>query len=72
MYRTRRRLARAATRVCCTGRVQSSRMTKRFRLYWLRESGCDLGTPVAADQVDAVIRERGVELAGGAERTLDP
>jgi hypothetical protein len=39
-------------------------MTKRFRLYWLRESGCDLGTPVSADELDPVIRARVLELAG--------
>jgi hypothetical protein len=39
-------------------------MTKRFRLYWLKESGCELGTPVDADELDAVIRGRVLELAG--------
>jgi len=46
-------------------------MTKRFQLYWLRESGCDLGTPVTADEVDAVIRGRVLELAGGDNRPLN-
>jgi hypothetical protein len=39
-------------------------MTKRFRLFWLKESGCELGTPVDADELDAVIRGRVLELAG--------
>ena len=46
-------------------------MTKHFHVYWLRESGCDLGTPLNADELDAAIRARVVELAGGDERTLD-
>ena len=45
-------------------------MTKRFRLYWLKESGCDLGTPVNADELDVVIRARVAELAGGDDRPL--
>jgi hypothetical protein len=46
-------------------------MMKRFHLYWLRESGCDLGTPLDADELDATIRARVLELAGGDDRTLD-
>jgi len=46
-------------------------MTKRFRLYWLRESGCDWGTPVDPDELDTVIRARVMKLAGAGERTLD-
>lgn len=48
-------------------------MTKRFHLYWMRESGCDLGTPLDADQLDAVIRARVLELAGAPDqdRSLD-
>jgi hypothetical protein len=46
-------------------------MTKRFHMYWLRESGCDLGTPLDADELDAAIRARVVELAGSDNRTLD-
>jgi hypothetical protein len=38
-------------------------MTKRFRLYWLRDSACDLGTPLDADELDEAIRARVVELA---------
>jgi hypothetical protein len=45
-------------------------MTKRFHLYWLKESGCDLGTPVDADELDAVIRPRVVELAGSDDGPL--
>jgi len=40
-------------------------------MYWLRESGCDLGTPLDADELDAAIRARVVELAGSDNRTLD-
>jgi hypothetical protein len=46
-------------------------MTKRFRMYWLRESGCDLGTALDADELQAVIRTRVLELAGGDDRPLD-
>jgi hypothetical protein len=45
-------------------------MTKRFRLYWLKESGCDLGTPMNADELDVVIRRRVTELAGSDDRPL--
>jgi hypothetical protein len=57
--------------VCCSGPLQSNRMAKRFRMYWLRESGCDLGTPLDAVDLDAVIRRRVLELADGDDRTLD-
>ena len=40
-------------------------------MYWLRESGCDLGTPLDADELDAVIRARVIELAGSGDRPLD-
>ena len=40
-------------------------------MYWLRESGCDLGTPLGADELDAVIRARVIELAGSGDRPLD-
>jgi hypothetical protein len=46
-------------------------MTKRFHLYWLRESGCDLGTPLDAADLDAVIRAQVLELAGAGDRPLD-
>jgi len=46
-------------------------MTKRFHMYWLRESGCDVGTPLDADELDATIRARVLELAGGDDRTFD-
>jgi hypothetical protein len=46
-------------------------MTKRFHVYWLRESGCDLGTPLDAAELDAAIRPRVVELASGDDRPLD-
>lgn len=46
-------------------------MTKRFHVYWLRESGCDLGTPLDADELDAGIRARVMELAGTDNTALD-
>ncbi len=46
-------------------------MTKRFRLYWLRESGCDLGTPLDSHELDGAIRARVLQLAGAGDRTLD-
>jgi len=46
-------------------------MTKRFHIYWLRESGCDLGTAQDADELDAVIRGRVMELAGAGDCALD-
>jgi hypothetical protein len=52
------------------GPLQSAGMEKRFQLYWLKESGCDLGTPVDADELDPAIRSRVVELAGGDDRPL--
>ena len=66
-----RRLVRRAWRVCCARPLQSNRMMKRFHMYWMRESGCDLGTPLEAHELDAVIRARVMELAGGDDRTLD-
>jgi hypothetical protein len=39
-------------------------MPQMFRLYWLRENGCDAGTPLRADDLDPAIRERVKELAG--------
>ncbi len=56
--------------VCCTTSLQSARMIKRFRLYWLRESECDLGTPLDAEELDAVIRPRVLELAGADDGPL--
>src|SRR5579859_5075842 len=46
-------------------------MTKRFHVYWLRESGCDLGTPLDVGQLDASIRQRVAELAYGDDRALN-
>ncbi len=34
-----------------------------FQLYWLRESGCDAGTPLSAEELPPSIRERVLELA---------
>jgi hypothetical protein len=48
-----------------------------FRLFWLRETGCDAGTPLRADQLEPQLQslelqKKIVELAGGAsgEMTL--
>ena len=46
-------------------------MTKRFHVYWLRESGCELGTPLAAEELDATIRGRVLELAGAGDRAFN-
>jgi hypothetical protein len=37
-------------------------MSKHFLLYWLTESGCNLGTPLEAEQLDPAIRERVLAL----------
>ena len=39
-------------------------MAKRLRLYWLRETGCDTGTPIEAEELDAPLRQRVMELTG--------
>jgi hypothetical protein len=39
-------------------------MAKKLRLYWLRETGCDAGTPINAEELDAPIRQRVMELTG--------
>jgi len=36
-----------------------------FRLYWLRETSSDLGTPIQTEDLPAPIRDRILELAGG-------
>lgn len=38
-------------------------MAQLFRLFWLREAGCDAGTLVRADELDGKIRERVLALA---------
>jgi hypothetical protein len=38
-------------------------MVHKFRLYWRRETGCDAGTPVGLEDLDAAIRPRVLELA---------
>lgn len=37
-----------------------------FYLFWLRESGCDAGTPVTAAELPAAVRERVLALAGSS------
>ena len=46
-------------------------MPQRLLLYWLTESGCDLGTPLDADRLDPTIRDKVLALTGneGAEDT---
>src|SRR5712691_12260066 len=39
-------------------------MPQVFRLYWLRENGCDAGTPLGAGELDPTIRERVKALVG--------
>jgi hypothetical protein len=42
-------------------------MARMFRLYWLRENGCDAGTPLGAGELDPAIRERVIALTGADE-----
>lgn len=42
-----------------------------FHLYWLRESGCDAGTPLSADELPPGIQNRVLELACGEEGPFD-
>jgi hypothetical protein len=39
-------------------------MSPRVHLYWLTESGCDLGTPLEVDRLDPAIRDKVATLAG--------
>src|SRR6188768_3165003 len=34
-----------------------------FHLFWLRETGCDAGTPVSADELPPALREKILALA---------
>ena len=45
-------------------------MSTRLHLYWLTESGCDLGTPVEAESLDPAIRDRVTALAGDSDGPL--
>ena len=46
-------------------------MSTLFRLYWLRENGCDAGTPLRAAELEPSIRSRLLDLAcGSAELVL--
>jgi hypothetical protein len=38
-------------------------MSQQFRLFWLRETGCDAGTPLRAGELDPEIRQRVLALA---------
>jgi|SRR5579863_248515 len=38
-------------------------MSQQFRLFWLRETGCDAGTPIRAGEIEPEIRERVLDLA---------
>jgi hypothetical protein len=42
-------------------------MSHDFRLFWLRETGCDAGTLLRADQLEPEIRDRVIALATGME-----
>lgn len=46
-------------------------MKQAFRLFWLRESGCDAGTPVGAEDLPEPVRERVLELARGEPGPFD-
>jgi len=39
-------------------------MKRRLRLYWMRENGCDAGIPIEAEELDAPLRQRVMELIG--------
>jgi hypothetical protein len=39
-------------------------MPPLFRLFWLRETGCDAGTPLRAEELEPEIRQKVLELAG--------
>jgi hypothetical protein len=41
-------------------------MTRKFRLYWRRETGCDQGTPVELEDLDPAIQSRVAELVENA------
>lgn len=41
--------------------------TQVFRLYWLREIGCDAGTPISAGELPPAVRDRVVALATGED-----
>ncbi len=45
-------------------------MTEVFRLFWLRESGCDAGTRVRARYLEPEIRQRVLELVGDDAREI--
>jgi hypothetical protein len=38
-------------------------MSQLFRLYWLRETGCDAGTPLGAHQLEPEVQIKALELA---------
>lgn len=45
-------------------------MSKPYRLYWLRQNGCDSGTPVSLEDLDATIQESVAALTGAENRIL--
>jgi hypothetical protein len=47
-----------------------ARMSRSFRLFWVRETGCDAGTPLRAEQLDPEIQQRVLDLAGSGEREI--
>ena len=46
-------------------------MAKQLRLYWLRETGCDTGTPIAAEELDAPLRQRVMELTAKDRQEIE-
>jgi hypothetical protein len=45
-------------------------MSQAFRLHWLRETGCDAGTLLRADELEPAIRQRALELAAGGPNEI--
>jgi hypothetical protein len=45
-------------------------MSQAFRLHWLRETGCDAGTLLRADELEPAIRQRALELATGGPNEI--
>ncbi|HEV2200354.1 MAG TPA: hypothetical protein VGR73_11095 [Bryobacteraceae bacterium] len=46
-------------------------MAHKFRMYWRRETGCDEGTPVDLEDLDAAIQLRISKLAGSDEGPIE-
>ena len=48
------------------GSAMNAASNPTFYLFWLRESGCDAGTPVTAAELPASIQDRILQLAGSS------